>query len=361
MERAMLAIYLSRRIHDLAPAKKQTMSGRREMLLIQARAWNPVSPMAMCVASCSRRVEEPPAAGNSLNQPRRSLWPARQARQSDRLSSFAEARTYSSTSTSMVRNHCCTPRGPAPDGQLGGTQAKGMAPVRVQVPFGGNTGPLQRDVVGQRLLNALDVVILACSRKVADVSVCERRPSTHRGRHLVPPASTGTWVGRSFVASNHVPPPREDRTVHKTNQFVITCLLAALASPSLAKTPDSSQACWQPAFESGNADAVARCYAPDAVLWLPGAPRAKGRDAIRAAYAGFFAGSRIRSATLTELGKVAHGDDASSWGTFKVVLVSKKDGKETTETGRYTDVSRRIDGRWQYLVDHASDEPSPGG
>jgi ketosteroid isomerase-like protein len=40
------------------------------------------------------------------------------------------------------------------------------------------------------------------------------------------------------------------------------------------------------------------------------------------------------------------------------VLVSKKDGKETTEAGRYTDVSRRIGGRWQYLVDHASDDPA---
>jgi uncharacterized protein (TIGR02246 family) len=154
---------------------------------------------------------------------------------------------------------------------------------------------------------------------------------------------------------------QEDCIVRKTNLFVMACALAISASPLLAETADSSQACWQPAFEVGDADAVAQCYAPDAVLWLPGAPRAKGRDAIRAAYAGFFAGSRIRSATLTQLGKVTHGDDAASWGTFKVVLVSKKDGKETIETGRYTDVSRRIDGRWQYLVDHASDEPATPG
>jgi uncharacterized protein (TIGR02246 family) len=150
--------------------------------------------------------------------------------------------------------------------------------------------------------------------------------------------------------------------VRKTNRFVMTCVMSCLlgvpASPSLAQTPDSSQACWQPAFEAGDADAVAQCYAPDAVLWLPGAPEAKGRDAIRAAYAGFFAGSTIKSATLTELGKITHGDEAASWGTFKVVLVSSKDGKETTEAGRYTDVSRRVDGRWQYLVDHASDEPA---
>ena len=154
----------------------------------------------------------------------------------------------------------------------------------------------------------------------------------------------------------------------KTNPFlmncVMTCVLALSASPLMAAPPappDSSQACWQPAFEAGDADAVAQCYAPDAVLWLPGAPMMQGRDAIRAGYVDFFAASTIKSAKLTELGKASHGNEAASWGTFTVVTVSKTDGKETTETGRYTDVSRRIDGRWQYLVDHASDDPAAAG
>ena len=100
--------------------------------------------------------------------------------------------------------------------------------------------------------------------------------------------------------------------MRKTNRFVMngvmngvmTCLLAAFASPLMAAPPESSQACWQPAFEAGDADAVAQCYAPDAVLWLPGAPAMQGRDAIRAGYADFFAASTIKSARLTELGKV---------------------------------------------------------
>jgi uncharacterized protein (TIGR02246 family) len=142
---------------------------------------------------------------------------------------------------------------------------------------------------------------------------------------------------------------------------VMSGLLAVSAFPLMAAPPESSQACWQPAFEAGDADAVAQCYAPDAVLWLPGAPMMQGRDAIRAGYADFFAASTIKSVTLNELGKVSHGNEASSWGTFTVVAVSKKDGKETTESGRYTDVSRRIAGRWQYLVDHASDDPAVAG
>src|SRR4051812_47957441 len=84
---------------------------------------------------------------------------------------------------------------------------------------------------------------------------------------------------------------REDCIVHRTNLFLVTCVLAVSTAPLWAKTPDSSQACWQPAFEASDADAVAACYAPDAVLWLPGTPMMKGREAIRAGYAGFFADS----------------------------------------------------------------------
>jgi uncharacterized protein (TIGR02246 family) len=143
--------------------------------------------------------------------------------------------------------------------------------------------------------------------------------------------------------------------------FAIAGLLALLASPLLAadKTPDSAQACWQPAFEAGDADAVALCYAPAAVLWLPGSPMMKGRDAIREGYVGFFKDYTIKSMKLVELGKVSHGNEASSWGTFELVTVAKADGKETTEIGRYTDVSRKLDGHWVYLADHASDDPAP--
>lgn len=148
--------------------------------------------------------------------------------------------------------------------------------------------------------------------------------------------------------------------MRKTNLFAIAGVLALLASPlTSAKPPQSVQACWQPAFEAGNADAVANCYAPDAVFWLPGAPMMKGRDAIRAGYAGFFKDNKIKSMKLVELGKTTIGNDAASWGTFSLVTVSKKDGKETTEIGRYTDVSRKIGGHWMYIVDHPSDDPTP--
>lgn len=144
-----------------------------------------------------------------------------------------------------------------------------------------------------------------------------------------------------------------------TKLFAMAGVLTLLALPLMAaEAPDSAYACWQPAFVAGDADAVAKCYATDAVFWLPGAPTMHGRDEIRAGYAGYFAETRIKSAKLVEMGRFAHGNEVSAWGTFTVVTVSKKDGKEITEHGRYTDVSRKINGHWEYLVDHASDDPS---
>ena len=143
-----------------------------------------------------------------------------------------------------------------------------------------------------------------------------------------------------------------------TRLLASAALLGLLASPAFADHHDGSvQDCWKPAFTAGDADAVAACYAEDAVLWLPGAPMMRGRDAIRAGYADFFSHFTVKSMVITEAGHTRAGDEAASWGSFRLVTVSRADGKETIEVGRYTDVSRRIDGQWRYVVDHASDDP----
>lgn len=146
--------------------------------------------------------------------------------------------------------------------------------------------------------------------------------------------------------------------MHKKNLFAMAALMALFASPLLASdAPDSVQACWQPAFEAGDADAVSQCYAPDAVLWLGGMQMMQGRDAIREGYAGFFSGFSVKDVKLVEMGHSSRGDETTGWGTYSMVLVSKADGTETLSTGRYTDVSRKVDGKWMYVVDHASENP----
>lgn len=146
-------------------------------------------------------------------------------------------------------------------------------------------------------------------------------------------------------------------------------LLCLIATPTLAAHHGGSvQDCWKPAFQAADAEAVAACYAEDAVLWLPGAPKMQGRDAIRAGYAEFFKNFSIKSVSLDEAGKVAADDHVTAWGSYSMVVVSRADGKEMAQVGRYTDVSRKVDGHWVYVMDHASDDPpalapaaAPGG
>ncbi|MEO8998878.1 MAG: nuclear transport factor 2 family protein [Rhodanobacter sp.] len=117
--------------------------------------------------------------------------------------------------------------------------------------------------------------------------------------------------------------------------------------------------CWTKAMNAGDLDAVAACYLPDAVMWFPGGGMVKGRAAIRQGYADYFAAYSIRDASLDDMGHVDAGDAKTSWGTFKIVMVSKADGKSVTERGRFTDVSRKVNGHWMYAVDHASDDSTP--
>ena len=142
---------------------------------------------------------------------------------------------------------------------------------------------------------------------------------------------------------------------------VAASLLAVCCMPVQAVEPaeESAQACWLKAFKAADADAVTRCYAPDAVLWIPGGAMAQGSQAIHDAYAGFFADYGVKSVDIKTMASQTVGDDAVSWGTFSLVAVAKKDGAEITEVGRFTELSKRIDGRWLYVVDHASDDPAP--
>ena len=125
----------------------------------------------------------------------------------------------------------------------------------------------------------------------------------------------------------------------------------------------SAGECFSTAFEAADADAVAACYAEDGIIWFPGGPMAQGREAIRDGFAHFFsevAGMTIGDVVLTEIGHVmGEGDTRTAWGTYEIRMVDKATGAERVQRGRYIDVSKRIDGRWLYVVDHPSDDPAP--
>lgn len=135
--------------------------------------------------------------------------------------------------------------------------------------------------------------------------------------------------------------------------------IAAIASAVAADGAQTAGDCFGPAFKAGDADAVAACYAEDGVLWFPGGPMAQGPKAIRDGFAGFFAHMAISDIAMTEMGHQEMGDTRATWGTYAIRMTDKASGQEMTENGRYTDVQKKIGGRWLYVVDHPSDDPEP--
>jgi uncharacterized protein (TIGR02246 family) len=142
-------------------------------------------------------------------------------------------------------------------------------------------------------------------------------------------------------------------------KLVLGLSLVLAAMPAWAEEERSAIDCFFDAFTHSDADAVAACYAPDAVVWAPGGAKAVGTQQIRDTFAGWFAAYSVKTFTYNQLGVRTVGDDRVSWGEFTLELTAKDTGEVTASRGRYTDVSRKVDGKWLYVVDHASDDPPP--
>ncbi len=133
-----------------------------------------------------------------------------------------------------------------------------------------------------------------------------------------------------------------------------------VAAPApAAQGAQALDAAFKKALEAGDLEAVVACYADDAVLWLPEAPEARGRDAIRRAYFSMLSGMKLK---LERNGTAyaASGDVSSTWGRYRLTLIPNAGGQPVALTGRFTAVARKVGKGWVYVADHASADPVPG-
>ena len=146
---------------------------------------------------------------------------------------------------------------------------------------------------------------------------------------------------------------------------VLACVLglaaARAAAEDGAKQVDTA---WLKAIKANDLNGLVACYAPDAVLWLPDAPEAKGEKAIRAAYAGLLGANTVVDASISNAvyntaGHDTAGEISTSWGNFTLVLKPKAGGANVVMKGRFLSASKPEGGRWRYIADHASVEPPP--
>jgi uncharacterized protein (TIGR02246 family) len=95
------------------------------------------------------------------------------------------------------------------------------------------------------------------------------------------------------------------------------------------------------AFLSGDADAIGQLYTEDAELIAPGAPVARGRTAVAAAWKATIA-TGIKDLALQTADVESAGDLAYETGTVRIV---PRDGAPSQ--GRYLVVWKKEGGRWK--------------
>ena len=128
------------------------------------------------------------------------------------------------------------------------------------------------------------------------------------------------------------------------------------AQDSGAKSVDAA---WMKAMKANDLEGVMACYAPDAVLWMPDAPAARGAQAIRAAFEGLFKANTVKDVTMTDGYYKTSGDLSFGSGQFTMTLVPKAGGAPMVLKGRFSEAAERRGGKWVYVVDHAALDPQP--
>jgi ketosteroid isomerase-like protein len=138
-------------------------------------------------------------------------------------------------------------------------------------------------------------------------------------------------------------------------------MIAGVLCFSATSMANESAAALQEAFVAGlvanDAQALADCYAPDAINFPVSTLVGHGPDSVAESWGGFFSSFKVIAADLSDGHLEIHGDTAIAWGFFKIVAEPIEGGEAVEMLGRYMDVARNFDGHWLYVADHASIPP----
>jgi uncharacterized protein (TIGR02246 family) len=102
---------------------------------------------------------------------------------------------------------------------------------------------------------------------------------------------------------------------------------------------------FEEAVRKGDADRLASLYTPDAIALPPGAPMAKGRDAIKALWSGAIRDMALRDVQLQTLDLEVGGDAACEVGEAILTLEPPSSGP-TRVTVKYVVAWKKAAGRW---------------
>lgn len=135
-----------------------------------------------------------------------------------------------------------------------------------------------------------------------------------------------------------------------------------LLTPIVCKAADGPNPVGQAfakSFGANDLEGVVSLYADDAIMYPPDIPVAQGKAAIRQGYAGLMNNNKISNFEIFDAHHETTGNISVGWGRWKMMLTPKAGGQPQQVQGRFTDVSKLVNGKWLYVADHASFDPQP--
>ena len=131
--------------------------------------------------------------------------------------------------------------------------------------------------------------------------------------------------------------------------------LIHFGSPLQAQaTPEALQDAFFAALTAGDLDALADLYSSDAQLYPVTVMSAQGKDGVRVDWGPFLEAYTITEIEAFQQDEEIFGDTAVAWGLWAMTFVPKDGGDPSIIETRFMDISKKIDEKWYYVVDHAS-------
>jgi ketosteroid isomerase-like protein len=165
------------------------------------------------------------------------------------------------------------------------------------------------------------------------------------------------------------------KPIFAVSSLALAVSLAGGCAPAAPPPPDTAAMIaaataldeqFEAAFNAGDAAALNALYwnSPEAVSLGPDTMVSRGIEGIRTGNDAAIPALHDAGAVLqlTESHHIVVGDAVVTWGLWTMTM-NGPDGAPMEMQGRFTDVKAERDGKWVYLVDHASVPlpPPPGG
>jgi ketosteroid isomerase-like protein len=156
------------------------------------------------------------------------------------------------------------------------------------------------------------------------------------------------------------------RVAHRALASLALLTLASACAPK-GPTPDEMveaanalDGAFLAAFNAGDINALMATYwnSPELVSIGIDGMGGTGWEGPKAGWEATFAAMPGTQLAFPTMHNIAAGDVVLGWGTW-TMTIPNSDGTSTVLQGRYSDVKAQRDGKWVYIMDHASVPPPP--